>query len=78
MAPRKQAVTLNGTTSKGKAIDIIGRTVPLPAIDQPHTIAYTGSSSSSGAVANVQVPRPQYEDQLFQMLADMKEQMKEQ
>jgi len=71
MASRKQ------TTSKGKAINAIGGT---PAsIDQPHTSKNIGSflPQTQKAVAIVQVLSLQYEDQLFQILADMKEQMNE-
>jgi len=78
MASRKQTVTLSGTMSKGKAISSIGGTVLPLAIDQPHNIEEIGSSSAPGAAANAQAPLLQYEDQFIQMLADMKEQTKEQ
>ena len=55
MAPRKQVVTLNGATTKGKAIII----TEAPTIDQPHTTEDTGSSSQE-AVARVQ-PRQQHD-----------------
>jgi len=45
MTPRKQIVTLNGATSKGKAIGTIGGTAPPPAFDQPCTTEDTDSSS---------------------------------
>jgi len=72
MAPWKQTVTLNGARSKGKAINAIGGMVLPPAIDQPYTTEDT-VSSPHGATANVQARLPQYEDQIFQMLVDMKE-----
>ena len=49
---------------------------PLPTDDQLHTTKDTGSSSPQEATANVQ-PSHQHENHLFQMLADMKERMKE-
>jgi len=48
------------------------------AIDQPYTTKDIGSSSPQGTTANVQILLLQYKDQIFQMLADIKEQMKEQ
>ena len=77
MIPRKQIVTLNSATSKGKAINTIGGMVLPYVIDQLCSIKDTGSFSPQGAVANVQ-PSQQYEDELLQMLADMKEHRKEQ
>jgi len=56
MAPKKQIVTLNSATSKGKVISIIGGTVPPLAIDQPYTIEDTGSSSPQEVAANIQAP----------------------
>jgi len=47
-----------------------------PAIDQLHATKYTGSSSPQEAIARAQPPH-QHENQLLQMLADMKELMKE-
>ena len=74
MAPRKQTITLNGPMSKGKTINAIGGTVP----HQP-SINYILSkilalSRLRGATANVQALPPQYEDQILQILDDMKEQ----
>ena len=51
---------------------------PPPAIDQPHTTEDSGSSSPKGAAANIQASPSQYEEQLLQIFADMKEHMKEQ
>jgi len=62
MGPRKQIVPLNGATSKGKTISVIGGTVPLPVIS--HTTEGIGSSSPQGAALSVQPP-PQYEDQIL-------------
>ena len=45
MAPRKETVTLNGATSKGKAISTIGGTVPSLVVDEPRTTEKTDSSS---------------------------------
>ena len=73
LAPRRQSVTLNGATSKGKAINTIGGHGP-PAVNQLFTTEDTSSSSPQGAVADFQAPPQQYECQILQMLADMKEQ----
>jgi len=54
MIPRKQIITLNGATSKGKAINTIRGTIPPLAIDQPGTTEDTDSSSPSGPTTNVQ------------------------
>ena len=54
MAPRKQIVTLNNASSKGKAIIITGDMVPLLAIDQLHTAENIGSSLPREAAASVQ------------------------
>ena len=78
MAPSKQTITLNDATSKGKAIGTIGGTVPPLTIDQPHATEDTSFFSPSRSAANVQAPPLQYDEQLLQILTDMKEQMKEQ
>ena len=51
MAPRKQTLTLNGVTSMGKGISIVGGTVSPSAIDQPHN---TDSFLPQEAAAGVQ------------------------
>ena len=74
MVLKKQTVILNGAKYKGKTINAIGGTVS----HQP-SINYILSkilalSRLRGAAANVQALPPQYEDQILQILDDMKEQ----
>ena len=76
MALRKQTTTFNRSTSKGMAISTVSGIVLPPAIDQPHATEDTGSSPKRG---NRQCQPPQqHENQVLQMLADIKEQIKEQ
>jgi len=74
MAPRKQVIS--GTTSKGKAKATTRGTTYKP-IDNLLLAEGTTSISSWEPTASSQ-PSPLQEDQLFQMLREMKEQMKEQ
>ena len=53
MTLKKQIVTLNAATSKGKVISTIGGTIPPPADDQRYTTKDTGSFSHQGAAASV-------------------------
>jgi len=73
MVPQKWIV--NGA-SKGKAIATTGGMTPPPTNNQPHA-KDTGSFSPQEPSASVQ-PSSKWEDQLFQMLYEMREQIKEQ
>jgi len=74
MAPQKQIAS--DATSKGKAITTTGGKASLPTNNQPHT-EDTDSISPQELSADVQLSQ-QREDQLLQMLYEMREQMKEQ
>ena len=77
MAPRKQFVALNGAMSKGKTSAPLGARFPhLSTISRvsPKTLV---PPRLRGVTTSVQPPQ-QYENQLLQMLTNMKERMKEQ
>ena len=69
MTLNKQTIVYNGAPSRGMTNTAAGGTIP-PHVDFEHTTEDTCSSS--------QRTLPLYEGQILQMLADMKEQMKEQ
>ena len=64
-------------SSKGKTNSTIGGTIPSPADDQRDTTEDIGSFSPPRAASNIQLT-PFFKGQIFQVLVDMKEQMKEQ
>ena len=72
MAPKKQLITDNGTTSKGKFIVAAGGTNPLNI--RSRDVAAQDSASPQGAIGNVCSPSL-YGGQL-QMFDDMKEMTK--
>jgi len=77
MAPIKQTVTRNGNPSRGKTNSIVRGIVPQPIVEHDAT-EDTGAPPHLRAVATSVQPAPLFEGQILQMLADMKEQMKEQ
>jgi len=72
MAPRKR--TIDSATSKGKVIATTGGTTSRPTSNQPRAEG-TGSISLPEPSTSVR-PSQLQENQLFQMLYEMKEQMK--
>jgi len=71
MALRKQTIIENGAPSNGKTNSVIGCMVPPPTINQQHATEDI-VSLPQGAATSVQLT-PLLEDQIIQMLVDMKE-----
>ena len=76
MVLKKQTVTHNGTLSKGKTGIAVGSRIP-PHVVIDHGLAAKDIHSSQRTATSARSPSL-YEGQVFQMLADMKEWMKEQ
>ena len=76
VALKKQTIVHNSAMSKDMTNTAGEGTIPLHTIDRKRAAEDTGSSSQR-AVANARLPLL-YESQTLQMLADTKEQMKEQ
>ena len=77
MAPKKQKIAHNNALSKGRTKTTARGMIPLQTIDRERVEEDISSSSTQRATANAHAP-PLYEGENFQMLADMKEQMKKQ
>ena len=76
MAQKKQTITHNGALSKGKTNTATGGTVTPQALDCKDVIEDTGFLSSLRIATRAWSPLL-YKGQIFQMLVDMKEQIKE-
>ena len=77
MAPKKQMVAHNSAPSKDRTNTAVESMVRPHAVNYEHAAEDTGSSSSQKAAINAQSP-PLYKDQILQMLADRKKQVKKQ
>ena len=76
MASRKQTINHNRVPSKNKTNSAVGDTILPPVVNQQVATKDIGSSSPQGSAVIIRLTLL-LEAQILQMLADMKEQMKE-